>query len=79
MIWVLRHISTKRLYRAEAMLLRGAFGAMVLGNFQCWGILLTWIIVGQRPIVLAVGGGCLNICSLASHFSFHFPSLWETI
>ena len=32
-------------------------------NFQCWGVLLIWIIVGQGPIVLAVdaGGGCLDI------------------
>ena len=34
-------------------------------NFQCWGVLLIWIIVGQVPIVLAVGagGGCLDIFS----------------
>ena len=32
-------------------------------NFQCRGVLLTWISVGQGPIVLAVGagGGCLDI------------------
>ena len=32
-------------------------------NFQCWGVLLIWIIVEQGPIVLAVGagGGCLDI------------------
>ena len=32
-------------------------------NFQCRGILLIWIIVGQGPIALAVGagGGCLDI------------------
>ena len=37
-------------------------------------------IVGQGPIVLAVGagGGCLDICSLAYRFSFLSPSLWET-
>ena len=35
-------------------------------NFQCQGVLLIWIIVGQGPIVLAVGagGGCLDIFSL---------------
>ena len=29
-------------------------------NFQCRGVLLIWIIVGQGPIALAVGagGGC---------------------
>ena len=26
-------------------------------NFQCQGILLIWIIVGQGPTVLAVGAG----------------------
>ena len=49
-------------------------------NFQCWGIILIWIIVGQGPIVLAVGagGGCLDIFSLIYHFSFLSPSVWET-
>ena len=49
-------------------------------NFQYWGILLVWVIVGQRPIVLAVGagGGCLDIFSLIFLFSFLPPSLWET-
>ena len=41
-------------------------------NFQCWGVLLVWMIVGQGPIVLAVGagGGCLDIFSLVYLFSF---------
>ena len=49
-------------------------------NFQCRGVLLTWITVGQGPIVLAVGagGGCLDIFSLIYQFSFLSPSLWET-
>ena len=49
-------------------------------NFQCRGVLLIWITVGQGPIVLAVGlgGGCLDIFSLIYHFSFLSPSLWET-
>ena len=49
-------------------------------NIQCRGVLLIWIIVGQGPIALAVGagGGCLDIFSLISHFSFLSPSLWET-
>ena len=35
-------------------------------NFQCRGVLLIWIIVGQGPTALAVGagGGCLDIFSL---------------
>ena len=49
-------------------------------NFQCQGVLLIWIIVGQGPTSLAVGagGGCLDIFSLIYHFSFLSPSLWET-
>ena len=36
---------------------------MVLGNFQCQGIQLSWIKAGQGPTALAVdaSGGCLNI------------------
>ena len=32
-------------------------------NFQCRGVVLIWIIVGQGPIALAVGSGrgCLDI------------------
>ena len=41
-------------------------------NFQCRGVLLIWIIVGQGPIALAIGagGGCLNI--FCSHLSLLF-------
>ena len=37
------------------------------------GVVLTWITVGQGPIVLAVGagGGCLDI--IFSHLSLLFP------
>ena len=38
-------------------------------NFQCWGVLLIWIIVGQGPTALEVGGGCLGIFSLVYHLS----------
>ena len=49
-------------------------------NFQCRGVLLIWIRVGQGPTMLAVGagGGCLDILSLVYHFSFLSSSLWET-
>ena len=48
-------------------------------NFQCRGVLLLWIRVGQGPSVLAVGagGGCLEIFSLVYRFSFFLP-LWGT-
>ena len=41
-------------------------------NFQCRGVLLIWVIVGQEPIALAVGAGgeCLEI--FYSHLSFLF-------
>ena len=41
-------------------------------NFQCRGVLLIWIVVGQGPIELAVsaGGGCLDI--FFSHLSLLF-------
>ena len=46
-------------------------------DFQCRGVLLIWLIVGQGPTVLAVGagGGCLDIFTLVHHF---FLLLWET-
>ena len=49
-------------------------------NFQCRGVLLVWIRVGQGPIALAVGagGGCLDIFTLIYPFSSLSPSLWET-
>ena len=47
---------------------------MVPGNFQCQGVLLIWIIVGQGPSVVALGAGgdCLDTVSLVYHFSFSF-------
>ena len=50
-------------------------------NFQGRGVLLIRIIVGQGPtiaLVVGAGGGCSDIFSLAYHFSFLSPSLWET-
>ena len=43
-------------------------------NFQCQGVLLTCIIVGQGPIALAVGagGGVVWTCFLSSIFSLSF-------
>ena len=67
--------------RGKSMRLRGGWVVQRCWvNFQCRGVLLTLIIVGQGPIVLAVGagGGCLDIFSFIYHFSFLSPSLWET-
>ena len=47
-------------------------------NFQFLGVLLIWIIVGQRPTVLSVGaGGGLDIFSLIYHFSSFSLSLGD--
>ena len=48
-------------------------------NFQCQGVLLIWMIVGQGASVLALGagGGCLDIFSLIYHFSLLSPSLGD--
>ena len=50
-------------------------------NFQCRGVLLVWITVGQEPTALTVGagGGCLDIFTLIYPFSPLSPSLWETV
>ena len=52
--------------------MQGVVGCWV--NFQCRGVLLIWIRVGQGPTALAVGagGGCLDIFTLVYHFSFSF-------
>ena len=77
-----RNISNIRLFFFDNFY--GAGGGRVVRwcwvNFQCRGVLLVWMIVGQGPIALAVdaGGGCLDIFSLVCHFSFLSPSLWET-
>ena len=49
-------------------------------NFQCRGVLLIWIIVGQGPIALAVGagGGLFGHVFSLYPFSHLSPSLWET-
>ena len=53
---------------------------MVLGKLPGSGRPTIWMIVGQGPIVLAVGaaGGCLDIFTLIYPFSPLSPSLWET-
>ena len=55
-------------------------GAEVLGYFQCRGVLLIWMIVGQGSIALAVsaGGGYLDIFTLLYPFLSLSLSLWET-
>ena len=54
----------------------GGGGVLVLGKLPVPGCPTVWMIVGQGPVVLAVGvrGGCLDI----NLFSPLSPSLWET-
>ena len=65
-------------------LVGGCLGqAMVLGSFQCRGVLLLWHMVGQGPAVLAAGAGrvgCfffLIFLSCLSYLPFLMPHLWE--
>ena len=53
---------------------------MVLGKLPVPGRPTILMIVGQRPVVLAVGagGGCLDIFTLLYPFSRLSPFLWET-
>ena len=61
----------------------GEGGGRVMGwcwvNFQCRGVLLTSIIVGQGLTALTVGAGegCLDIFSLVYHFSSFSLSLGD--
>ena len=55
--------------------------AILLGSFQCQGVLLPWHIVGQGPAVLAAGAGrvgCLYFfSSRLSYLPFLMPHLLE--
>ena len=53
-------------------------GAMVQGKLPVLGHPTIWMVVGQGPIALAVGAGCLGIFTLLYPFSPLSPSLWET-
>ena len=45
-------------------------------NFQCWDVLLIWIVVGQGPTALAVGvGGVVSPFFLSSITFLFFLSL----
>ena len=45
-------------------------------NFQCWGVLLIWMRVGQGPTALAVGaGGAVWTFFLSSIISLFFLPL----
>ena len=52
-------------------------------NFQCRGVILIWIIVGQGPIALAVGAGgvvwTFFLSSISSHFFLPLSERWPDI
>ena len=81
--YIVKFILTKSIVELPLIihLLRGwSGGAMVLGKLPVPGRPTIWMIVGQGPIALAVGGGggCLDIFTLLCPFSPLSPSLWET-
>ena len=48
-------------------------------NFQCGGVLLILLILGQGPTALAVGAGGAGLDIFpSSSTSFLFPCLWVT-
>ena len=49
-------------------------------NFQCRGVLLNWLIVGQGPRAYCACSGCglLGHFFISSIISFFFLLLWET-
>ena len=53
---------------------------MVLGRFQCRGVLLILHIVGQGPAVIAAGAGQVGYIFFYFSSIFHFksPVFWET-
>ena len=84
---VIESMITSTMYTFDLHILR--FSSLVRGGrvvrrcwvkFQCLGVLLIWIIVGQGPIALVVGAGgvFLDIFTLHYLISSLTPSLWET-
>ena len=67
----------KYLKKATARHIGG--GRVVLGKLPVPGRPTIWLVVGQGPIVLAVGagGGCLDFFTLLYPFPPLSPSLWE--
>ena len=56
----------------------GGGGRWCWANFQCRGVLLICIVVGQKPTALAVGAGGVVLDIFFSRLSFLSPSFWET-
>ena len=66
---------TKAIVSSDCSIYRvGGHGwAMGLGNLQCQGVLLIWIIVGQGHTVLAVGAVWFGFGNFSFGFHFFFP------
>ena len=61
----------KKKIRCRNVVLDNFLGAMVLGSFQCRGVLLLLHIVGQGPAVFAAGTGRVGYI----FYIFHLSSL----
>ena len=86
--WAANHCSTNPFLKRKEKRKYGytlRWGGLVvwwcLVNFQYWGVLLIWIIVGQGPIALAAGADgvvwTFVFISLVYLFSFLSPSLGD--
>ena len=71
-------ISNELTHEIMALIAPGWLGwAMVLGSFQCRGVLLLLYIVGQEPAVLAAGAGWVGyICFI---FFIYLPFLMSCL
>ena len=78
LLWTLIFSHRERESRRSPVVRGGRVVRWCWVNFQCRGVPLIWIIVGQGPTALAVGAGwvCLDIF-LSSIFSLFFLPLWE--
>ena len=70
------HLKVSTTYRFNIEILSKLGGGRVERrcwvNFQCRGVLLLWMIVGQGPIALAIGAGGGLFGHFFSHLSFLF-------
>ena len=53
--------------------------AIGLGNVQCLGVVLIWMIVGQMPIVLTVGAGGVVWITLGTTNRPIYNLMWQAV
>ena len=64
--------STEKSFYVHFLICGWLSRALVLGSFQCRGVLLLWNIVGQRPAVLAGAAGRVGCYFILFYFIFFF-------